>query len=278
MCKIGTALMACCWLSMAAPIAMAQSTGGEEASDDAASDLAAAVQNPLATLVSLPLQFNFNEKAGPDERRVFNLNVQPVVPFPGEKWNIITRTIIPVNSVPIGETDSEFGIGDTSLSIFWSPAKASRLTWGIGPAFSIPTASNPELLGSGKFSLGPTAVVFYGKGKWTAGFVASNVWSVAGDEERDDVNFFFTQWFINYNFGKGWAFGTAPMVTADWEAVDTDDRWTIPWGAQVSKVTHFGSRPVNLLLGYYYNATRPDGAAEYQIRFQLNLLFPQKPK
>ena len=240
-------------------------------------DLAKQVQNPLATLVSLPLQFNFNEGVGEYDRRQFNLNVQPVIPYSREKWNIISRTIIPVNSVPVGETDSIFGVGDTSLSLFWSPNKKSALTWGVGPAFVLPTASNEEALGSGKFSLGPTAVIFYGVGKWTMGFVASNTWSVAGDSDRADVNFFLAQWFVNYNLGNGWAVGSAPIVTANWEA-ESGEEWTVPWGLQVSKVTRFGSRPVNLLLGYYTNSEHPDGAAEYQIRFQVNFLFPQKKK
>ncbi|MGB5891270.1 MAG: neuromedin U [Thermoanaerobaculia bacterium] len=247
----------------------------EEAPDQA--DLAKQVQNPLANLVSLPLQFNFNDGVGDFDRRQFNLNVQPVVPFPGEKWNIISRTIIPVNSVPVGDTDSVFGIGDTSLSLFWSPAKASSLTWGVGPAISLPTASNPEVLGSGKWSLGPTAVLFYGVGNWTMGLVASNVWSVAGDSDRDNVNFFFGQYFVNYNLGKGWAVGTAPIVTANWEA-ESGNQWTVPWGLQASKVTHFGSQPVNLLLGYYENTDHPEGGAESQVRFQVNFMFPQKPK
>ena len=237
--------------------------------------LAKKIQNPLANLVSLPLQFNFNDGVGELDRRLFNLNVQPVIPFSREKWNIISRTIIPVNSVPQGENDSVFGIGDTSLSLFWSPNKASKLTWGVGPAFSLPTASNPEVLGSGKFSLGPTGVLFYGTGSWTMGIVASNVWSVAGDSDRADVNFFLAQWFVNYNLGKGWAVGTAPIVTANWEA-ESGNQWTVPWGLQVSKVTRFGGQPVNLLLGYYTNSDHPDGGAESQVRFQVNFMFPQK--
>ncbi len=240
--------------------------------DEAA--LAQTIQNPLASVISLPLQFNFNEGVGQYDRRFFNLNVQPVIPYPGDKWNLITRTIIPMNSVPEGETDSVFGFGDTSFSLWWSPAKAGSVTWGIGPSLSIPTASNPEVLGSDKLSIGPTGVLFISAGKWTMGAVASNVWSVAGNSDRDDVNFFFAQWFLNYNFGKGWAVGTAPIITGNWEA-DSGDRWTIPWGLQISKLTHFGSRPVNLLLGYYKNSEHPEGGADYQVRFQLNLLFPQ---
>jgi hypothetical protein len=242
-----------------------------------AAELAKKVQNPLANLVTLPFQANFNDGVGPYDRTAFNLNVQPVVPFPGEKWNVIARAIIPVNSVPQGETDSTFGIGDTSLSLFWSPAKAGKLVWGVGPAFTLPTASNSEVLGSDKFSLGPTGILFYQAGKWTMGGLASNVWSVAGESDRDDVNFFLAQYFLNYNFGGGLALGTAPILTANWEA-DSDNTWTIPWGLQISKVTHFGSRPVNLLLGYYKNSEHPEGAADSQVRLQVNFMFPTKTK
>ncbi len=272
------ALAVGCWLAVCGAPAAEETPITSEA--DASEhydeeDLAKTIQNPLANLVNLPLQFNFNNGVGPDDRRFFNLNVQPVIPYPGEKWNIITRTIIPVNSIPQGTTDSTFGIGDINLSLFWSPAKASALTWGAGPAIVLPTASNPELLGSDKLSVGPTGVIFYGIGKWTLGAVASNVWSVAGNSDRPDVNFFVFQWFANYNLPKAWAVGTAPIITCDWEATSGNE-CTIPWGLQVSKVTHFGSRPVNLLVGYYTNSTQPDGSAEHQARVQINFMFPQK--
>ena len=257
-------------LAIGVSLSMGLAAWGEESAD-----LAKAVQNPLANLVSLPFQANFNNGFGPYGRQQFNLNIQPVVPFPGKTWNIISRTIIPVNSVPQGQTDSVFGIGDTSFSLFWSPANASKLIWGVGPALLLPTASNPELLGTDKWSLGPTGVIFYSTGPWTMGIVASNVWSIAGNADRENVSFLTAQYFFNFNFGKGWAVGTAPIVTANWKA-DSGDRWTVPWGAQVSKLMKFGNRPVNLLLGYYDNATRPDGAAHNQIRFQINLLFPTK--
>jgi hypothetical protein len=178
--------------------------------DEAA--LAQQIQNPLASVISLPMQFNFNEGVGQYDRRFLNLNVQPVIPYPGENWNLITRTIIPINSVPVGETDSVFGFGDTNLSLWWSPAKAGSVTWGLGPSFTIPTASNPEVLGSDKLSIGPTGVLFISTGKWTMGAVASNVWSVAGNSDREDVNLFFAQWFVNFNFGGGWAVGSAPII------------------------------------------------------------------
>jgi hypothetical protein len=237
--------------------------------------LAKTVQNPIANLVSLPFQYNYLSGVGTYDRNALNLNIQPVIPFPGDKWNIITRTIIPVNSVPIGEDGSAFGFGDINLSLFWSPAKPANPTWGVGPVIVIPTASNPEVLGAGKLSLGPTGVLFYGVGKFTLGGVASNVWSVAGDSDREDVNFFYAQYFINYNIGAGWALGTAPIVTCDWTE-PSGEQWSIPWGLQLSKVTHLGSRPANLLVGYYYYSEHPTLGVEEQVRLQVNLLFPVK--
>jgi len=235
--------------------------------------LAKAAQNPLATMVTLPLQANYNLDFGANDRTLFNLNVQPVVPIVGEDWNVIIRTIIPVNSVPQGANDSTFGVGDTNLSMFWSPAKAGKVTWGVGPSFGLPTASDPQNLGSEKFSVGPTGIVFYSTGHWTLGGVVSNLWSVGGSDSRADINQLNLQYFVNYNLGEGWAVGTAPNLTANWEA-DSDNTWTIPWGLQVSKIARIGSQPVNLLLGYYNNSDHPDGAAEAQVRLQLNFLFP----
>lgn len=237
------------------------------------SSLAVAAQNPLSTMVTLPLQANYNTGVGVNDRTLFNLNVQPVVPITGQDWNVIVRAIIPFNSVPQGATDSTFGIGDTNLSMFWTPAKPGKVVWGVGPSFGLPTASDPENLGSEKFSVGPTAVVFYSTGQWTLGGVVSNLWSVAGSDDRADINQLNLQYFVNYNMGGGWAIGTAPNITANWEA-DSDNTWTIPWGLQVSKITRIGSQPVNLLLGYYNNSEQPDNGAESQVRLQLNFLFP----
>jgi hypothetical protein len=260
-------VFAMCYGLTLCEVAVAAAAEGQEA------ELAKTVQNPIANLVSVPFQYNSNLGIGAFDRKSVNLNVQPVIPFPGEKWNVITRTIIPINSVPVGEDGSVFGFGDISLSLFWSPAKASALTWGLGPAFSLPTASNAEVLGTGKFSIGPTGVLFYGVGHFTMGGVASNTWSVAGDDDRDNVNFFFAQWFVNYNLGSGWALGTAPIITGDWTA-PSDNAWVVPFGLQISKIEMLGKRPANLLIGYYSNVVHPDGAADSQVRLQVNLLYP----
>jgi hypothetical protein len=249
--------------------------GGAARADqkDEAARLAKTIQNPIANLVTVPFQYNYNGGVGPYDRKSLDLFFQPVIPFQGDKWNIITRTIIPIKSVPQGQTGSVFGFGDINFNLFLSPAEAANPTWGAGAAMYLPTASNPEVLGSGKFSLGPAGVVFYSRGKFTMGAVANNVWSIAGDSDRADVSFLYIQYFVNYNLGGGWAVGTVPIVTANWMAASGEE-WSIPWGAQFSKVTHLGGRPANLLAGYYYYSEHPTGAADYQVRLQVNLLFP----
>lgn len=264
-------------LSVASPAFGQVTREAKEADQIVAHDqaaLAKTAQNPLATIVTFPTQFNFNNGVGPFDRRQTTLNIQPVIPFPAGKMTIISRLILPYVSIPVGETDAVTGFADWSWSLFFSPKPTGDLSWGVGPAFSLPFATNPEALGSGKLSLGPTAVLFWGPGSWTLGFVANNVWSIAGDSDRESVSKFFAQWFINYNFGGGWAFGTAPIITCDWKA-PSGDQCVFPLGAQLSKVLKFGTMPVIVLFGYYSNVEHPDGGADDQIRVQINLMFPQ---
>lgn len=240
-------------------------------------DLAKQIQNPLASVVTLPFQANHNQNVGEFDRTITNINFQPVIPFPGEKWNFVSRNIIPYLSIPVGENDARTGFGDWTTVLYASPAKPSALIWGAGPALVLPTASNPDALGDGKLSLGPSAVFFWGPGSWTLGAVAWQVWSIAGDSDRESVSKLTAQWFINYNLGKGWALGTAPIITCNWKAASGEE-CTIPWGGQISKVTRFGTRPVNLLFGYYHNSEHPEGGADSQFRMQVNLIYPLPPK
>jgi hypothetical protein len=268
------------------PDTVGSTVGAKPDQQDQASALAKTVQNPIASLVSLPFQYNMNTNVGEFERIQTTLNIQPVIPFKlGEKANLVTRAIIPLTSIPIGEDGSVFGFGDIQWSGFYSPKSTGSITWGAGVQFTFPTASNDVLLGSGSISMGPAAVLFWGKGKWTAGGVASNVWDVLDatgrTAEGDDVNFFFAQWFVNYNFGKGLALGTAPIVTCDWNYETSgsgDDQCTFPLGLQLSKVTFAGTQPMNLLLGYYYNVASPANGADGQVRLQINFMFPSKRK
>ena len=214
-----------------------------EASKTAA--LAKAAQNPVANLISFPLQNNTNFGIGPYRRAQNVLNIQPVIPFHiSEKWNLITRTILPVVWQPNDQpTQGWFGFGDLNPSLFLSPAKPGKLIWGVGPAFVLPTAT-AEQLGQGKFSLGPSVVVLSTPGHWVIGALVNNVWSVAGPHERAVVNQMLLQWFVNYNMKNGWYMGSSPIATYNWN-VGEGDRWTVPFGWSVGRIVRVGKLPLN---------------------------------
>jgi hypothetical protein len=242
---------------------------------DETMDLQKKVQNPVADLISVPFQNNFNFKTGSKDEMVNVLNIQPVIPFNlNEDWNLITRTIVPIINQPslFPGMDSAFGLGDINPSFFLSPAKPSKVIWGVGPAFTFPTATD-ELLGSEKYSAGPTGVFLVMDGPWVYGALANNQWSYAGWGERD-FNMMLVQPFLNYNLPKGWYLTSSPIITADWVA-DSDNTWTVPVGGGVGKLFKLGKMPVNAQLGAYYNVERPEYGSEWQLRLQIQLLFPK---
>jgi hypothetical protein len=259
-----------------------QAKGEAQEPDTGASagDLAKAAQNPIASLISVPLQNNSALDAGQFNRTQNVLNIQPVIPVRiSENWNLISRIIQPIVWQPFPApqtTGGEFGFGDMNPTFFFSPAKPSKLIWGAGPAFVLPTATN-TILGEGKFSIGPGLVVLTTPGHWVIGVLVNNVWSVAGDSSRPDVNQMLIQYFANYNLKKGWYIVTAPILTADWEA-SSSNRWVVPLGGGVGRVMRLGHQPVNLTAQFYGNAVYPAGGSPWGMRLQIQFLYPKKPK
>ena len=259
----------------------------ESASADAsATELAKQTQNPVADLISVPFQNNFNFNTGPEDKTVWVLNVQPVIPIPlGDDWNLITRWITPIINQPelAPGTDEAFGLGDINPSFFLSPAGSKKFIWGFGPTFTFPTATSREL-GAGKWSLGPTAVALTMQGPWVVGALINNQWSVAGWGDKN-VNQMLLQPFVNYNFDKGWYLTSAPILTANWEA-DGGDQWTVPIGMGAGRlfrlrdllgagIGNLGKLPINTSLQAYWNAVTPDFGPDWQLRFQVQFLFPR---
>src|SRR5947209_14670713 len=181
-----------------------QDTPAAAASTDA---LRKATQNPVASLISVPIQNNSNFAVGADDRVQNVLNIQPVIPVSLNKdWNLITRIITPIVFQPTVShpvNQGAFGFGDLNPSFFFSPAKVSKVIWGIGPTFVLPTATNP-ILAPGEWSAGPTIVVLTQPGKWTLGALANHVWSYTCQSSRSDVNQLLLNLFLNYNLQKGW--------------------------------------------------------------------------
>jgi len=250
----------------------AQDIKGEEALE---SDLAKKSQNPIANLISLPFQNNTTFGVGPGSAPVNDFNIQPVYPVTVGNFNIINRAILPVryqDGDVFPGVGSAFGLGDLSYTAFVSPAKASGVTWGVGPSFIIPTATQ-DRLGTGKWSVGLGVVVLTTPGQWVIGALAQNTWSFAGDDTRSDVNFFFSQYFVSYVM-PAFYLTSSPIITANWQA-ESGQQWTVPFGGGMGKLVRVGKTPVDIQAQAFVNVVKPDLAGDWSMRLQFKMLFPK---
>jgi len=244
---------------------------------DKTAELAKKLANPLASLISVPIQPNYDENIGPDEDgSVWRINIQPVIPFSlGEDWNFITRTILPVihqDDVPVAGM-GESGIGDALLSLFFSPTKPAfgRLIWGVGPAILLPTASD-EMLGTEKWGVGPTAVFLRQEGPWTMGTLVNHVESIAGADDRGDLSVTFLQPFLNYITKTKTTIALNTESSDDWK----NEEWSVPIHLLVQQMLKIGPQIIQVGGGVRYWANSPDGAADgWGLRARLTFLFPK---
>ena len=240
-----------------------------------AQDLAKKLSNPVAAMISVPFQFNYDEGFGPNDGQKVTLNIQPVIPISlSENWNVISRTILPViwqNDIA-GDTGEQTGLGDITQSLFFSPKNPgpSGIIWGVGPAFLVPTGTD-DLLGTGKWGAGPTAVVLKQMGGWTVGGLANHIWSFAGDDDRTDVNSTFLQPFISYTTHNAWTFGVNTESTYNWET----EEWSVPINFTVAKLVKFDQQPVSFTAGVRYWAESPESGPDgVGFRGVVTFLFP----
>lgn len=243
-----------------------------------ADELAKQLSNPIASLVSVPMQLNYDEGIGPadDGRRVF-LNVQPVIPVSiGENWNMISRTIIPI----IDQHDvfpgagSQFGLGDTVQSLFFSPKTLTDggWTWGVGPVFLVPTATD-ELLGGERWGAGSTGVALRQTATgWTYGALFNHIWSFAGDNDRADISSTYFQPFLAKSLGKGRTLSFNIESTYDWEGKE----WNVPLNIGYSKVSRIGKQLVSYQGGVRWYVAGPENGPDWGVRFTFTLLYPRK--
>ena len=242
-------------------------------------EIAKQAQNPIARLISVPIENDFSPQTGVNQEDSYVLQMKPVVPLRLSKdWNLITRTIIPIIQVPdlAPGVNGTTGLGDVNVSLFLSPAKAGPVIWGVGPIVSFPTATE-NILGTKKLSAGPTVVVLRSQGHWLYGALVNNLFSVAGPSARPDVNQMLVQPFVNYNLRHGWYLTSSPIITANWEQ-KPDERWVVPVGGGIGKIVHFGKLPVNVYTQFFRNVQRPGGTSDWSARFQMQFLFPKKGK
>jgi len=243
------------------------------AAAQSADELAKQTQNPVSSLISVPFQGNWDFGLGTREATATTMNFQPVIPFAiSNSTNIILRVIMPLTSQPSSDGTVRYsGVGDVLTTVFFSPSKLGRIIWGVGPALSLPTASNNHL-GTEKFAIGPSVVLLTQPGKFTVGALANQLWSTSGAKDRVSVNQIFLQPFLNYNLGNGLATGVSMEASGAWHA---DEMWTAPLLFSVSKVTTLGKRPVNLSVAGGPTVAAPGGGSSWRFRLSATFLFPR---
>jgi hypothetical protein len=235
-------------------------------------DLAKQLQNPLADLVSVPFQNNFNGGGAAGLGANYNLNFQPVIPIELDpSWNLIVRPIVPYYSLVVPGGERVTGLGEIVLETFFSPSKASAFIWGIGPAFSFPTATN-EAVATGCFAIGPVIAAVYMEGPWVIGalFTQLNAFARMGSAHLDTSSL---QVFLNYNLPKAWAIGTAPTFFVNWN--QPGEQWTVPVGAAISKTISIAKQPISLSFSYYANVVHPEGGSPWLTRMVVTFMFPK---
>jgi len=270
-----TGILSLCFIA----VAIFSGAAAEEKGGD---DLAAKTQNPVGAMYSLPFKFTFDY--GADNGEATLLNIQPVIPVTIGSWNLINRVIVPIidtdgrisgtpeipNPIP---GNGATGLGDINYSVFVSPAEPEKVIWGVGPSLMMDTATDDQL-GSGKWSLGPTAVILIQPKPWTLGLLGRQIWSFAGDSDRSSVNQLLLEPFFNYNLDGGWYLISDMIITANWQA-ESGNTWTVPLGGGFGKMFEIGNQKMNTKLEAYYNVEKPEGAPDWSFSWTLQFLFPR---
>jgi hypothetical protein len=255
----------------------------KDTSKDNEAELAKKLQNPIAAIINVPFQNNFDFGAGPKgDGFQYKVNIQPVIPFSiSENWNLITRTIVPVvyqekiiPEIHNGKVDynaSQSGLSDTTMSFWFSPKQPTKdWIWGVGPVLYLPTATD-DLLGAQKWGAGPTAIALRQEHGWTYGALVNQIWSYTGDSDRDDVNSTFLQPFLVYTFKTHTSVAVNTESTYDWEHT----QWTVPIHFIVKQLVKIGGAPMQFELGYRYYAEKPDNGPDWGLRFTVTFLIPK---
>jgi hypothetical protein len=264
----------CTLLANLAAVLLAVAARAEVLTDH---ELSKAARNPLPNLIIVPLQNNTNLDYGPGQGVQDGINIQPLVSFRiGPDWNLITRTVVPLIFNPdLGRTRAEAGVGDIQLTSYLSSSALTHWTWGIGPVVQLPTHTH-RFLGNDNVGLGPAiAGLYLEKGNpWVIGGLASTVWSLGTNAAAPRYSAGSLQPLISYHLDDGLYLTSSPIIKINWLA-RPEHQILLPVGGGIGKVLHLGKMPVNAEIAAYYNVMRRELDADWQLRLQLQFVFPR---
>lgn len=228
-------------------------------------------QDPVAGLRSIYLQ---DVILPIGEGNANSFSVQPVFPIKiAQNLKLITYTIIPFQTLPPLSPggESQGGMGNILFNGYFSSIeKKGKISWGVGPALQIPTRTNAAL-GSNRFSVGPTALFYYGGDKFSGGIVAQNYWSLGG-EDVNKVNQFSLQYIAYYNFNNGWFILSNTTMEANWLS-EKGQQWFVPLGGGAGKTFQIGKRFFCADAQWFANVVRPDIIGSWEAVFQFQIIF-----
>jgi hypothetical protein len=260
-------------LTLAPADATSSGGGGAAPAADDAAEIAKKLNNPVASMISVPIQNNWDFGIGPANAMRYTANIQPVIPLSLSKdWNLITRTIVPViyAESPVAGGDDKFGLGDITQSFFLSPnAPVGGWVLAAGPVALWPVATD-SALGTGKWGVGPSVLALKQEKGWTVGLLANHIWSYAGWGD-ESVSSTFLQPFVGYTTKTQTTFLLNTESTYNWN----ESQWTVPVNALVSQLVKFGKLPVQFQFGGRYYVEAPSGGPDWGLRFMVTFVLPK---
>ncbi len=246
--------------------ASAQSSASE-------SDLAAKLTNPVANLISVPFQFNYDRGIGADGKGSSTSYIfQPVLPITlNPRWNYIVRPVISAATQNDVNGFSGTGVGPAVIETFFSPNTPGPFIWGVGPVISTPSMSGNNF-GTAQTGGGVSAVGLYMKEPWTFGMLAYQTWSMGGSDVAGTANNTYWQPFVSYVTKNAWTYTVNTQSTFNWDTRRAQN----PVNATVSKLVMFDKMPVSFSLGArYYLSSVPGGPSGWGGRASVTFLFPK---
>ena len=261
--------LAVCSFVLAALLAQPQLAAGQSESAQALRE--------ARSFFALPLELDLDSGAANGNAAI--LRIMPLYSFSlGENWKLANLTILTLADAPgtpafPGEPGAEkvAGASDLLHASFFTPKNNHKVIWGLGPAFSLPTATD-EALGSEKWTAGPAFRFAYRTDNWNLGFVAVQRWSFAGTGNRNDVNQLLIRGNIRRQLRNNWYFVSAPLISANWDRPGQD--WLIPAGGGIGRRFTFNEHPWAWSVQSYYNVVKADSDPDWIIRFAIVSAIP----